>query len=183
MEVLETHDAGNRRRRSFALQQKKSTRVDLTPMVDLGFLLVTFFFVTTAWTEPGVMKIILPANGDSTRTSVSAALTIIPLQENKLFYFEGNLQTANQTGKMGTVGFSIGNGIGKIIREKQAAMDKNPLFTGGRRDLVVIIKPSKASSFASLVKIFDEMAIDGVTRFALEDIGKEEMIFLRSKEN
>ena len=181
MDLQESTSAGKRKRNALSRQHKKSTKVDLTPMVDLGFLLVTFFFVTTTWARPGTFKIILPANGDSTHAVETASISLIPLAGNSIFYYEGSLASAILSGEFGKVDYSLQQGIGNIIRRKQSALDKNPKFKEGRKELVVIIKPTAKSSFANIVKTLDEMAINKVSRFALEEIDEEEKKLLRTK--
>jgi len=131
--------AGNNRQKGGLRRCKKlSTKVDLTPMVDLGFLLITFFVFTTSMTKPKAMNLYLPAGEISTMpTGESTVLTIIPVSNDKVFYYHGDLDKAMQTGLHGITGFSITNGIGDIIRQKQIALDNNPKYT--RKDLMLII--------------------------------------------
>src|SRR6218665_1762814 len=71
---------------------KKSTRVDLTPMVDLGFLLVTFFVFTTTMAEPKAMKIVMPTDrepGVINKICETCALTVVLGDNNKILYYEG----------------------------------------------------------------------------------------------
>src|ERR1700754_4035411 len=108
--------AGNPHKRGGRRSKKLSTRVDMTPMVDLGFLLITFFVLTTSMTQPHVTKLIMPANGDSSKLGMDAALTIVPVAGNKLFYYNGDLVAALRNGQFGTTGYGLNGGIGDIIR-------------------------------------------------------------------
>src|SRR5579862_7192390 len=70
-----------------------STRVDLTPMADLGFLLITFFIFTTTMSQPTALPLNLPRHVDKpedlTKVKKSAALTIISGKNDQLYYYEG----------------------------------------------------------------------------------------------
>jgi biopolymer transport protein ExbD len=155
--------------------KKHSTRVDLTPMVDLGFLLITFFIFTTSMSTPKSMKLIMPNdNGDTTPTNVgeSTALTVIPLKDNKIFYYHGELTKALQTNSFGITNYSVNEGLGQIVREKQAALDR--VSPGKRKDLVLMIKPTPESNYQHLVNVLDEVLINDVTRYAVMDLTPEE---------
>ena len=161
-------------------QKKNSTRVDLTPMVDLGFLLITFFMVTTAWTKPHVTKLNLPHDGDSSLVSNEAALTILVAGHNQVVYYYGQLCAAQKSGAVGIAGYAGKNAIGDIIRQKQLLMDK--VHKGGRNELTVIIKPSKEASYENIVRLLDEMLINNVKRYALAEIDDGENRILAGNE-
>jgi biopolymer transport protein ExbD len=93
MAELNTH-AGSSRRPGARRSKKLSTRVDLTPMVDLGFLLITFFIVTTTWSKPRALGLNMPAKGDSSNLGLHAALTVLAGSDNKVFYYHGRLEDA-----------------------------------------------------------------------------------------
>jgi len=157
--------------------KKLSTKVDLTPMVDLGFLLITFFIFTTTMSDPKVMKLIMPKDSkDSTSVGLTTALTVIPLKDNRIFYYHGELSQALKTNAFGITGYSMNDGLGQIVRNKQAALDKmNP---GKRKDLVLMIKPAPESNYQNVVSVLDEMLINDVTRYAIMDLtpGEKEAI-------
>ncbi|MES1224672.1 MAG: biopolymer transporter ExbD [Bacteroidota bacterium] len=163
-------NAGHGRQKGGVRRSKKlSTKVDLTPMVDLGFLLITFFVFTTSMSKPKAMKMILPAGDSSTtQTGESTTLTVIPVSNNKVFYYHGNLAGALASNTYGTTTFSISNGIGDIIRQKQIALSRNPKFK--KDDLMLIIKPSVNSSYQNVVNALDEVLINKLEHYAFVDL-------------
>ena len=149
--------------------KKLSTRVDLTPMVDLGFLLITFFIFTTSLSEPKTMKLNLPANSKEISTEVgkNKVITIIPDKDNKVFYYYGDKPT-----KLLVTSFSA-DGLRKIIIDKKKAV---ALQFGDAQQTVVLIKPSDNSTYQNLVDVMDEMLINNITRYMLltvDDIEKQ----------
>ena len=141
--------------------KKQSTRVDLTPMVDLGFLLITFFVFTTRMGEPTAMDLKMPAKGDSSQIGNDVALTILPIEGNKIFYYHGESGQALKENLYGITNYSISNGIGDIIRQKQEALDKNGK---GRAEMMLLIKPTDASSFGNTIDLLDEVLINAIPR-------------------
>jgi len=148
-------------------------------MVDLGFLLITFFMVTTAWTKPHVTGLNMPANGDSTNLSDKVVLTVLPGKSNKIFYYNGNLNESLKDNSSGVTNYSIQNGIGEIIREKQKFLDKN--YNGGSKEIMILIKPSADASYENVVSLLDEMLINKVGRYAIIDINEDEKKLLAKK--
>lgn len=169
-----------RRDRGLVRSQKLSTRVDLTPMVDLGFLLITFFVFTTTATQPTAMKLLLPADTkdiiDHTPTPESVALTIIPLANEKVFYYHGDLQKAEKSGEYGVTDFSVTGGIGAVIRQKKNTLDASSRFK--RTDLVLIIRPVGNASYKSVVDALDEVLINDVKHYSFVEVTENEIKFL-----
>lgn len=135
MAELDIAAGKSRNRKSLHKQKKQSTKVDLTPMVDLGFLLITFFMVTTAWTKPHATNLHLPANGTPSLIGDSAVFTVLAGKENKILYYNGTFEGSLKSGAFGITNYSLKDGIGEIIRQKQLLMDK--IHKGGRKDLIV----------------------------------------------
>jgi biopolymer transport protein ExbD len=145
--------------------KKMSTRVDLTPMVDLGFLLITFFIFTTTMSQPTAMKLYLPKDADKpeeqNKAKESGVLTLLLGKDNNVFYYEGTL--ANDASNFKSSNFKDIRDV--IIRKKQATPEK---------DLVLIIKPSNECTYKNVVDMLDEMSINLIKRYALVDIADVE---------
>lgn len=143
-------------------QTKRNTRVDLTPMVDLGFLLITFFVFTSAMAVPKAMSMITPNEDDSTsrdKICESCAITVLPGANNKVYYYEGSADKAVY--KM--TDYSS-HGLRSILVNK-----KREVAAQGR-DAVLIIKPGKLSSFKNLIDIIDESNITMYKRYYLDKL-------------
>jgi biopolymer transport protein ExbD len=153
--------------------KKLSTRVDLTPMVDLGFLLITFFIFTTTMSDPKAVNLHMPKDSnDLMGVRQSTALSVLPIKDDKVFYYHGELEDALLKGAFGVTTFSVTDGIGQVIRDRQAALDH--IKPGNRKELVVLIKPTTESSYKNVVDMMDEMMINDVTRFVMADVSDAE---------
>ncbi len=180
MAEINTSSGNNRYKDRLRRWKKLTTKVDLTPMVDLGFLLITFFVFTISMSKPTSMKLYLPAGKDkNTPTGNSTALTIIPISNNKVFYYHGDLEKAIKSGLSGTTDLSVANGIGNIIRQKQFSLDHSEKFT--RKDLMLIIKPSADCSYKDIVAALDEVLINNLKHYALVDLDTEEKQWMQKQ--
>lgn len=163
MAELNTHQT---RQQGGARMVKRSTRVDLTPMVDLGFLLITFFIFTAAIARPTSMKLYLPAGTiQDLPTGQSTALTIIPVSHNRFFYYHGVWTDAISRQQYGMVNMAA---LRELIQLKQQALDISTKFS--RKDLMLIIKPAADASYGNLVNVLDEVLINDVKHYALVDM-------------
>ena len=140
-------------------RNQHSTRIDLTPMVDLGFLLITFFIFTTTISKKNSTNLYMPKDSnDSTLIKNTGALTILLFDKNRVFYYEGNNPLM-----MKTTNYSS---LRTIILKK-----KN---TTKARDFFVIIKPGKDATYKNTIDVLDEMSINDVSRYAISDPGSDE---------
>jgi biopolymer transport protein ExbD len=134
-------------------------KVDMTPMVDLGFLLITFFIFTTSLAEPVTTKLNMPADGPATPVKESKSLTVI-LDSDRVYAYEGKWEDALRADSIIRTSYDVREGIGKLIRQKQLRL-QNP------KDLVLIIKPLQTARYSNVIDLLDEALINGVTRHAL----------------
>ena len=158
---MDTSGGGHHKKGPGVKKAKKlSTRVDLTPMVDLGFLLITFFIFTTTMSQPTAMRLALPDDRvkpeDQNKIKQSGALTILLGRDNNVFYYEGEL--APDASNFKATNFK--DIRDEIINKKRDA-DTN---------LVVVIKPSDECTYKNVIDILDEMSINVVKRYAMVDI-------------
>jgi biopolymer transport protein ExbD len=153
MEVKESGKKGPGVKKS----KKKSTRVDLTPMVDLGFLLITFFIFTTTVSQPTSMNLNMPKDTKDpnldTKVKESGSLTLLLGKQNVIYYYYGN-----DPATMQTTGYK---NVRDIILKKKLSTPANDLF--------IIIKPDKDATYKNAVDILDEMDINDIPRYAMVD--------------
>ena len=168
-------ETNKRRKAGVQRMIKHNPKVDMTPMVDLGFLLISFFVITTELSRPKAMNLYMPADGPPTPSSESKTITLLAGANNELFYYYGEEKNAGTKNPILKTSWDENEGIGKIIGKKQQALDKLP---GGRNEMVVIIKPGKESAYKNVVDILDEMTIHGVTRYAVVKPGSRDAEYI-----
>lgn len=164
MAEMDTSGGGGHHKKGPGVKKSKklSTRVDLTPMVDLGFLLITFFIFTTTMSQPTAMKLFLPKDTEKpeeqNKVKASGALTIMLGKADQVYYYEGDDPT-----KIQATNFKDIRGI--IITKKRSTDPK---------DFVVVIKPTPDATYRNTVDMLDEMSINEVKRYAMVDISADE---------
>ena len=136
--------------------KKQSTHIDMTPMVDLAFLLLTFFMLTTTFSKPQTMEVNMPDKTDKNEKQPlkeSKALTILLGEDNKIYWYTGLTNP-----KVEQTDYSS-EGIRKVLLEKNRQI----------KDLVVLIKAKDVSRYKNIVDILDEMHITNTKRYAIVD--------------
>lgn len=163
VQVQEKGDKGGKVR-----SKKQSTRVDMTPMVDLGFLLITFFMFTTTFSKPNVMDLGLPAKPkkdapppQKTEIDLSNSISLIIGKDNRIFYHQLDQAGLNDQTLMET-SFDR-EGITKVIEQAKRNAKDVTKFT-------VIIKPTDDAVYKNFVDILDEMAITKSEQYGVTDI-------------
>ena len=170
--------------------KKLSTRIDLTPMVDLGFLLITFFIFTTTMIKPKTMAINMPVDKkdikDSNKVKDYTAMTILLSKEHRVYYYLGIGTDPNKAPDLKVTYFQNKNGIrDAIIAFKNRVLQERTNGQPGHSitDVpVILIKPDTTCQFEDMVNILDEMQINGITTSAMVDISDIERDFIRETE-
>ncbi len=188
--------------------KKQSTRVDFTPMVDLGFLLITFFMLTTSMNKPQTMEINMPVKDkdlteeDKTKVKASQAMTILLTKDNKVVYYfvdeksgEPGVPQVTNFGKAGIRATLLNENRMRNAKVDSIAIYKEQLQTNKideqtfrnnvaaiksyKDGLIVIIKANDDSKYKNLVDILDEMNICNIGRYAIVDITPMEVDMLK----
>ncbi len=155
-------------------RKRLSTRVDLTPMVDLGFLLITFFIFTTKLSEAHALKLALPndKSNDSSQAATSKTLNLVLGGDDKLWFYNGD-----SISQIRTVGYGP-SGVRYLFEQKKRAITS---IFGTAKDMVVLIKPTPESSYKNLVEVLDEILIVDIKTHVLMEPTKEEIGLIQNK--
>lgn len=207
MAEIEGGGGGGHKKGGKVRGKKQSTRVDFTPMVDLGFLLITFFMLTTSMSKPQTMEINMPVKKDiteedKTKVKASQAMTILLTENDKVVYYFVD----EKTGEPGTpVVANFGKeGVRRILlqenRSRNIAIDSiaiyreqfkkkeitEDIYKGNvsriksfKDGLIVVIKADDKATYKNLVDILDEMQICNIGRYAIVDITPVEIELLK----
>ena len=151
--------------------KKQNSKVDLTAMVDLAFLLITFFMLTTSLSKPQSMDLSLPNKEpddkpvEDTKVDENRTMTVMLGGDNKMVYYMGLLATP----KVGPKDIAYGkDGIRReLLKQKKNVLAYSAAQGKPKNGIIVIIKPTKKSNYRNLVDILDEMAITGVETYAI----------------
>ena len=188
--------------------KKLSTRVDFTPMCDLGFLLITFFMLSTTMSKPQTMDLSIPAKDkvteeEASKVKESLAVTVLLGKENKVYYYFG-AATEENTPELKVTDFSP-SGIRDVLLRRNVAVvaemkvlrdklkkrgisdkefsEQSAKIKDNKNAPVVIIKPTEESTYKDMVDILDEMQICSISRYALVDITDYDKELIKGLEN
>lgn len=176
--------------------KKMQTRVDFTPMVDMNMLLITFFMFCTTLSKPQMMDIVMPVKDsnlrleEQTKVDEAKTITVIMAENDIVYYYFGKPNYEEWTSLMQTD--YAPDGLRKVLVnrnfdavEKMAELRKDKQLKkiteeefkeqakeirGAKGGIVVIIKPTDASSYKNLVDVLDEMQICSIGQYAIVDM-------------
>ncbi|MFM7400963.1 MAG: ExbD/TolR family protein [Bacteroidota bacterium] len=186
-------DGGGGRKKGGKVRSKKmSTRIDFTPMVDLGFLLITFFMLTTTLAKPNILALVMPEKDikleDVEPVKESKVLTLLLGADDKVYWYEGITDA-----KLDSTDYAAEGLRSVILNKMDRVKEQFGLQTYKRKNkegveeefndgsyINVIIKPMKDSRYKNLVDALDEMAICKVRYYVILDVSKLEEQFVKN---
>jgi biopolymer transport protein ExbD len=177
--------------------KKLSTRIDMTPMVDLGFLLLTFFMLTTTFSQPKVIELTPPIKSDDkTKIQDTLSLTLVLGKSDTVYYYKGRLSLNPDSNNVLQTNFS-NDGLRKVVLndnqfvmnsikdiQTQHTTNKMPDSTyarlldkaeGNKYARFVIIKTDTNTKYINVIMTLDEMNICNVGKYSLIDANDDDM--------
>ena len=151
--------------------KKQNSKVDLTAMVDLAFLLITFFMLTTSLSKPQSMDLSLPDKDDDPtknkdiKVDENRTMTVILGENNKMIYYMGLLASPIAGPK--DIAYGKDGIRREVLKRKKSVLEYSAAQGKPKNGIIVIIKPTKKSTYRNLVDMLDEMAIAGVDTYAI----------------
>lgn len=206
-QIDDSGGGGHKKGESKAKPKKKTILIDFTPMVDLGFLLITFFMLTTTMNKPKTMEINMPLKEDvpdeeKTKFKESQTMTIILGENDKIYYYFGinnpvvdstNFSAAGirkvlltESTKRNPLVDSVNVYKSMIVNkqfntqtpDKDAAKKNIARIKAYKDGLICVIKAKEESKYKNLIDILDEMSICNVGRYAVVDITPQDIQLL-----
>ncbi|HMR47238.1 MAG TPA: biopolymer transporter ExbD [Bacteroidia bacterium] len=172
--------------------KKASTHIDMTPMVDLAFLLLTFFMLTTTFSKPKTVEINMPLK-DGEPTKVNNAITVLLSDKDRVFWYFGEFKPGET--QLNKTDFSD-KGIRKVLLDKNSAahaevkrledeLAKRQIADSTfkrlaveaksqKSALMVLIKTDDKAKYRNVIDILDELSISSVGKYAVVDMMKDE---------
>ncbi|HEY1031315.1 MAG TPA: biopolymer transporter ExbD [Flavipsychrobacter sp.] len=191
MAEMDTSSSGGHKKGPGVKKGKKlSTRIDLTPMVDLGFLLITFFMYTTTMSKPKTMEINMPYKDENikeeeqSKVKSSTVITVLLSKEHRIYYYEGIGDDPTKPPQLSVTYFKQKDGIRDVIINKKKAVEelKAQGALAAKDQATIIIKPDETSTYEDLVNMLDEMSINDVKVYAIVDITPVDKEFITATE-
>jgi biopolymer transport protein ExbD len=188
--------------------KKSSTRIDMTPMVDLAFLLLTFFVLTSTFSKPKTMEINFPADEKDPKKNmkVNNALTFMMTKDDGIFYYYGEFYPAGNDKGMAPTTLTKTNfsseGLHKLLLDRNKpvvdALDKlveklkkkeiadttykrlAVAEKGKKESLTVLVKSDDKAVYKNVIDVIDELNICNVGKYAIVDMGQKELELLNA---
>jgi len=191
MAEIDSSGGGKKKGPGVKKGKKLSTKIDLTPMVDLGFLLITFFIFTTTMSKPKTMEIMMPSEEkvdpkDVTKAKDYLTMTVLLSKDHRVYYYVGLADNPLSPPTVEVTYFQNKNGIrdALIAHKKKVYQERTNGMVGHKADdePVILIKPDANSQYEDMVNILDEMQINGLTTYALIDITDVDKGFITDTE-
>ncbi|HZI53724.1 MAG TPA: biopolymer transporter ExbD [Chitinophagaceae bacterium] len=173
IDVAATH----RRKAGVKNLKKERPKIDMTPMVDLGFLLISFFVITTELNEPRSATLNMPKDGPLMPLGDSSALTVLLAGNDKIYYYQGNWNDAVNGNKILKTDFS------SLVLRNAILQQKHQLdLTANKRDgLMLLIKSTGEASYKNVIDVLDEALINNVKKYTIVKAEAAELEWIKDQ--
>jgi biopolymer transport protein ExbD len=138
----------NKKKGKHRKPRRLGVRIDMTPMVDIAFLLLTFFMLTTTMTKPQTMEINLPPDKEVKVEMAESNLMTLRVQETGAMYWNIGIESPHK------IEFK------DLKAHLKDRMAQNPKLT-------VLLKIDRKGKYSMMVDIIDEFNVCSVGRFSI----------------
>lgn len=164
MAAITETGSSNSRSVTSRMRRRSSIRIDMTPMVDLAFLLLTFFVLTTSLNKAYVIKLTMPEqSNEKTTMSEKRVITLLLGKNDNLYWYHGATPALHETDFLR---------LRKLLLAQKAAIP----------NLVVLVKASDKSHYQNMVDVMDEFAITGIDTYFIVDITAADCALIAARE-
>jgi biopolymer transport protein ExbD len=137
------------------IKRRAGVRIDMTPMVDIAFLLLIFFMVTTVFRKPQAMEMNLPPHDVKVKVAESSVMTVFVDQNDRVFYRYANDPLAPVERKQ----------LVPFFKTEAAKSDK----------LIILVKLDRAAKYETMVNVLDDLEFADMKRFSLIPMTEEDL--------
>lgn len=184
MAEVDTGGGGGGKHKGAPKQKKKSTRIDMTAMVDVAFLLLTFFILTTTLATPQALELIKPPKLEDLEQQLEVAeskvMTIILGEKDKVYYYLGVTEPKILTTDFSAEGIrkEIQNHLNRFPNRCPKGTSAEDIKKSRCWDPIIVLKPNNSCRYKNMVDILDEMRINKVLKYALAEVTPQDSILL-----
>lgn len=150
-------------------------------MVDLGFLLISFFVMTPELSKPVVVPLVMSQDGPPITSANSNALTLLLAGGDSAYYYHGNWKDALSSDKIEKTSIYSVNGLRKVIIAKKQWLAVHELKEGSN-GLMMLTKSTPETSYKNLVDVLDDTMINDVRKYALVRMEVEEAAWIKKQQ-
>lgn len=181
MASVNSGEAMGRKKKGFSKTKKKSTSVDMTAMVDVAFLLLTFFVLTAMIDHSTMIELVVPPKAEEDihqKIREDKIMTIVLEKDDKIYYYVGITQP-----EVLETNFSS-DGLRKVLlthlnaHSPRCESGKTAQVEKGCWDPIFIIKPTNQSRYKVLVDLLDELAITNASKYAIDEFTVEDSLLI-----
>ncbi|MEM6632575.1 MAG: biopolymer transporter ExbD [Bacteroidota bacterium] len=194
MADVDTGGGGGNKKKGGSKTKKKSTKIDMTAMVDVAFLLLTFFVLTATMTNSAVMELTMPPKVDTPeeeeqlrqKIAEDKIMTIILDESDAIDYYIGIRDATTGEANFGMTG---DKSIRKIIEDHLKGDGRLPRCAKGAKDVsncwdpIFVVKPKDVSKYKNVVDLLDEFAITEAPKYAIDKFTEVDSLILIGEYN
>ncbi len=147
MADVQTAEPRGKKKGKHKKKRRLGVRIDMTPMVDVAFLLLTFFMLTTTYSRPQAMEINIPPGDSKVEVAASNLMTMRVLPDGSIYWNIGTEDPKKVEW----------NDLRNLVIQDNKANSR----------LITLIKVDRKAKYQDMINIIDELNIDNVTRFSL----------------